>query len=77
MKLFQRQNCGRPLHFENTRCERCGLSYGYLPEVETISALKPQGEPVRVSWALRSIPSCPKARAVRFPPARDGHEPFG
>ena len=41
MKLFQCQNCGQPLHFENTRCERCGLSLGYLPERETISALKP------------------------------------
>ena len=45
MKLFQCQNCGQPLHFENTRCERCGLSLGYLPRRETISALKPQGKP--------------------------------
>src|SRR5262249_32416838 len=45
MKLFQCQNCGQPLHFENTRCERCGLSLGYLPEGETITALKPEGEP--------------------------------
>jgi len=44
MKLFQCQNCGQPLHFENTRCERCGLSLGYLPERETITALKPEGE---------------------------------
>jgi hypothetical protein len=41
MKLFQCQNCGQPLHFENTRCESCGLSLGYLPDRETISALKP------------------------------------
>jgi hypothetical protein len=40
MKLFQCQNCGQPLYFENTRCERCGLALGYLPERETISALK-------------------------------------
>jgi hypothetical protein len=45
MKLFQCQNCGQPLHFENTRCEHCGLSLGYLPVRETISALKPQGKP--------------------------------
>jgi len=41
MKLFQCQNCGQPLYFENTRCEHCGLSLGYLPERETITALKP------------------------------------
>jgi Uncharacterized protein conserved in bacteria len=43
MKLFQCQNCGQPLYFENTRCERCGLSLGYLPRREAISALKPHG----------------------------------
>jgi hypothetical protein len=41
MKLFQCQNCGQPLYFENTRCESCGLPLGYLPERETITALKP------------------------------------
>jgi hypothetical protein len=41
MKLFQCQNCGQPLYFENTRCERCGLALGYLPGRETITALKP------------------------------------
>ncbi len=43
MKLFQCQNCGQPLYFENTRCEHCGLSLGYLPDRETITALKPDG----------------------------------
>jgi len=43
MKLFQCQNCGQPLYFENTRCERCGLALGYLPDRETITALKPDG----------------------------------
>jgi hypothetical protein len=45
MKLFQCQHCGQPLYFENTRCERCGLSLGYLPGRETISALKPEAKP--------------------------------
>ncbi len=40
MKLFQCQNCGQPLYFENTRCERCGLALGYLPMQETVTALK-------------------------------------
>jgi hypothetical protein len=56
MKLFQCQNCGQPLYFENTRCERCGLALGYLPERETISALKPDGAArnpgQNVWWAL-------------------------
>jgi hypothetical protein len=43
MKLFQCQNCGLPLYFENTRCERCGMSLGYLPDRETVTALKPAG----------------------------------
>jgi hypothetical protein len=41
MKLFQCQNCGQPLYFENTRCESCGLLLGYFPGRETITALKP------------------------------------
>jgi hypothetical protein len=44
MKLFSCQNCGQALHFENTRCERCGLSLGYLPKREAITALKPAEE---------------------------------
>jgi hypothetical protein len=43
MKLFECQNCGQPLYFENTRCESCGLALGYLPERATITALKPDG----------------------------------
>jgi hypothetical protein len=43
MKLFQCQNCGQPLYFENTRCERCLLALGYLPARETVTALKPDG----------------------------------
>lgn len=53
MKLFQCQNCSQPLHFENTRCERCGLSLGYLPDRETITALKPHTtarNPQRTEW---------------------------
>jgi hypothetical protein len=53
MKLFQCQNCGQQLYFENTRCERCGLSLGYLPERETITALEPEkgpGNPQHNIW---------------------------
>src|SRR5258705_12156781 len=40
MKLFECQNCGQPLFFENTLCESCGLRLGYLPEGETVTALE-------------------------------------
>jgi len=43
MKLFECQNCGQLLYFENTRCESCGLRLGYLPSRETITALKEDG----------------------------------
>ncbi|MEZ5363942.1 MAG: putative zinc-binding peptidase [Bryobacterales bacterium] len=43
MKLFECQGCGQIVYFENTRCERCGRSLGYLPEDETLTALEPQG----------------------------------
>ncbi|WP_024275856.1 putative zinc-binding peptidase [Hyphomicrobium sp. 802] len=43
MKLFECQNCGQVLFFENTHCERCHLQVGYLPPQETMSAVKPNG----------------------------------
>src|SRR3954454_24844160 len=42
MKLSERQHCGQPLYFENTRCESCGRSLGYLAEQETVTALEPE-----------------------------------
>jgi hypothetical protein len=44
MKLFECQNCAQPLYFENTQCECCGLSLGYLPDHETVTALTPHGD---------------------------------
>jgi hypothetical protein len=43
MKLFECQNCSQLLHFENTRCENCGFSLGYLRARETVSAVEPNG----------------------------------
>ena len=40
MRLFECQNCGQLLDFENRWCERCGLSLGYLPEQGVLSALE-------------------------------------
>lgn len=43
VKLFECQSCGSPLHFENSRCESCGHTLGYLPHHATLSALEPLG----------------------------------
>jgi hypothetical protein len=40
MKIFQCQACGQVLHFENTRCESCGRTLGYLAEDYALSALE-------------------------------------
>jgi hypothetical protein len=58
MQLFQCQNCGQPLYFENTRCESCGLGLGYLPLRETVTALRPEGD----GWKALAEPS----RRYRF-----------
>ena len=52
MKLFECQNCGHPLYFENTRCESCGLRLGYLPARGQVSALNPDGE----QWRALAAP---------------------
>jgi hypothetical protein len=44
MKLFECQNCGQTLYFENTKCESCGARLGYLPREATVTALRPAGE---------------------------------
>ena len=44
MQLFQCQNCSHTLFFENTQCERCGITLGFLPKHQTLSALLSQGD---------------------------------
>ena len=44
MKLFECQSCGHPLYFENTKCERCHHQTGYLPDLEVVSAVEPEGD---------------------------------
>ena len=53
MKLFECQHCGQPLYFENIRCESCGRALGYLPSLETVTALEDDGD-VLVALADRS-----------------------
>ncbi len=41
MKIFECQNCLHPLFFENTYCERCNHSIGYLSEQNELKVLLP------------------------------------
>ncbi len=43
MKLFECQNCGQLIYFENTQCERCGFSLGFLPDDAELTALRSKG----------------------------------
>lgn len=40
MKLFKCQICGQLLYFENTTCEKCSHRLGFLPDINTLSALE-------------------------------------
>lgn len=46
MKLFECQNCGLLVYFENVRCERCGAMLGFRPETAELTALTPVSEGV-------------------------------
>jgi hypothetical protein len=39
MKLFKCQACGQLLHFENTTCGKCSRQLGYVPRLNTLTAL--------------------------------------
>jgi len=43
MKVFHCDRCGQQVFFENVRCERCGATLCYLPELNQISAFEPEG----------------------------------
>ena len=44
MKLFQCQHCHALLYFENTRCESCGHTLGFLSPQQTLTALEPDND---------------------------------
>ena len=54
MKLFECQNCGQLLFFENTVCEKCGHTLGYLPRLTALSALTQEGD----AWRSLVDPDC-------------------
>jgi hypothetical protein len=43
MKLFECPICSQRLYFENTRCEQCGCTLGYVPERADLTALGAMG----------------------------------
>ena len=54
MKLFECQNCGQLIYFENTLCERCGFALGFLPDTAMMTALQPDGSGAFTPLADRS-----------------------
>jgi hypothetical protein len=44
VRLFSCQVCGNIVHFENRSCGRCGHRLAFMPELVTLSALKPRGD---------------------------------
>lgn len=56
MKLFECQNCGQLLFFENTQCERCGHTLGYLSESATLNTLRALGDDCWDLWSEAGAP---------------------
>ena len=44
MKTFACAACGQSVFFENSQCTQCGALLAYLPDLRTMSALKPVSE---------------------------------
>lgn len=43
MKIFHCDHCGQLLFFENTECVKCGRAVAYLPDLQVVGSLEPQG----------------------------------
>ena len=52
MKIFQCNKCFQPIFFENTVCEKCGSSLGYLSRHNVLSTLVEKGE----AWQALAYP---------------------
>jgi hypothetical protein len=44
VKLFECQNCGQLIYFDDVQCKRCGFALGFLPAVALMTALQPNGD---------------------------------
>ena len=58
MKLYACQACAQLVFFENTRCERCAHQFGFLPEMNVVSAVEADGDAFK--------PLAAKKRRFRF-----------
>ncbi len=54
MKLFKCQHCGQLLYFENDLCVKCAHRLGFIPEIMSLSALKPADAPEQGAAAWQS-----------------------
>ena len=61
MKLFQCQNCGHLVFFENTRCERCEQALGFLPDGLLITSMVPDGNDWQAAAAQEPQRICANA----------------
>ena len=44
MKIFHCDHCGQLLFFENTACVGCGHRVAYLPDLQLVGSLDPEGD---------------------------------
>jgi hypothetical protein len=44
MRLFSCTNCSQLLYFENSHCEQCGLSLGFISEELTLMTIIKEGD---------------------------------
>ena len=48
MKIFQCQSCSQPVYFENTYCENCGHTLGYLASELKLYVIIPKGSSFQI-----------------------------
>src|SRR5471030_3271847 len=61
MRIFHCDHCGQLLFFENTECVSCGHRVAYLPDLQLVASLDPDGTD---SW--RAAPSRAAKGAYRL-----------
>ena len=59
MKIFHCDHCGHLLFFESTSCVSCGHQVAYLPDLQVVTSLEPDGGDI-----LRSVR--PEAAAAGY-----------
>src|SRR5476649_797822 len=80
MRIFHCDHCGQLLFFENVECVSCGHRVAYLPDLQRVASLEPDGadgwKPLRTPTATRGYRLCQneKERICNWGvPAGDGN----